>query len=54
MSQPLEVETIDDDLGTYTQRWMCTPPDIGVRYAVTRQEWNDDYTTRTIHEIRLV
>jgi hypothetical protein len=39
--------------GEYTQRWMTDPPPVGVGFRVLRQSWNEDFTVRTIHEVRV-
>lgn len=46
------VERVDDNFGWFTQIWECRPPELGSKYRVTRQTWNDEYTERTIHEWR--
>ena len=46
------VERHTDSRGEYETRWMCTPPPIHVEFMVTKDEWNDDYTQRTIHGVR--
>ena len=36
----------------YVQRWMCEPPSMTAQFQVLDEEWNEDYTVRTIREIR--
>lgn len=45
---PVLVETMEDAFGKYQERWMVEPPPSGAPYAVTREEWNEDYSVRTI------
>jgi hypothetical protein len=36
------------------QRFACDPPPEGAAFQVLREEWDEDYTHRTIHEVRLI
>lgn len=38
--------------GTF-QRFACDPPPEGVAFQVLRQEWDKEFTHRTILEVRL-
>lgn len=38
----------------YAEVWLCPQPDSGIRYQVLRDEWNEDFSVRTIHEIRVM
>jgi hypothetical protein len=56
-----EWEIVEDgfgESGSFRQRWVgCNPPGPvggGVLYRVTREEWNVDFTERTIYEYALV
>jgi hypothetical protein len=43
-----------DDFGPdYDQVWMCEPPSMTAQFQVLDEEWNEDYTVRTIREIRV-
>lgn len=37
-----------DSFGPYSIVWQCEPPAVGATYRVVDQEWNDDFTVRTI------
>lgn len=39
---------MSDFTGDWTQVWKCDPPPFGVKFRVLSEEWNDDYTVRTI------
>lgn len=52
VAHPYLTERVFGESG-WTQVWMVPPPDVGVRYRVIRQEWNDDDTVRTILEIEI-
>lgn len=41
--------------GFYVEQWLCDPPDIGVRFQVLAQDWDEsgDVPVRIIREIRL-
>lgn len=41
-------------LGDVETWWHVEPPDKGVSFRVTRQEWTDDYTVRHIYEIKRI
>jgi len=43
------------ETGTYYDtEWKCDAPAEGLKFTVVDQEWNDDYTVRTIREVRLI
>ena len=44
------VEHVSDAWGPFTVRWMVEPPPVGSDYRVTRDEWNEDLSIRTIWE----
>lgn len=37
-----------DEWGEWVDVWLVEPPDVGVAFRVTEQEWNADYTERRI------
>jgi hypothetical protein len=41
-------------LPPYKRIWIDTPPEPGVGFQVIRDEWNKDFSVRTIHEFKLV
>jgi hypothetical protein len=43
-----------DTLGRYEEVWLCEPPAKGIAYEVLREEWTDDYTVRTIREVKVL
>jgi hypothetical protein len=49
----LREELADSNGDGWVQIWRCDPPAMGVDYEVVRDEWNADYTERTIHEVNL-
>lgn len=49
----LLVETTTDYLGDYETRWECEPPAKGVGFRVLAEEWDADFTVRTIKRIEL-
>lgn len=53
--QDREVHTQINHWGdpNFIERWMIAPPAFGISYQVVREEWNDDFTVRTIHEIKV-
>jgi hypothetical protein len=48
------VETTKDVLGEYETRWECEPPAEGVGFRVRDDEWNGDFTVRTIRRVESV
>jgi hypothetical protein len=46
-------EVVTDQGDGYVTKWACPAPDFGISFVVLRDEWSDDYTVRTIHEVRL-
>lgn len=48
-------EKVTDSTGaTFTQLWMCKPPDPGVGFMVIEEYWNEDFSLRLIERIRIV
>lgn len=39
--------------GGWEERWMCEPPVLGVRFKVIEQEWNEEFSVRTIYKVEL-
>ena len=35
-------------LSAYRIEWSCVPPRLGQTYVVLEEEWNEDFTVRTI------
>lgn len=51
----LSYQRTDDEGTSYREQWLCDPPpEPDVAYQVIRSEWNEDFTVRTILEIKLV
>ena len=55
MSEPVLVETANDNDGMYWVEWYCEPPDYQESFQVIRQEWgthHDGCPVRRIYEVR--
>jgi hypothetical protein len=46
------IEKRSDQWGEWTERWHVEAPNTDVRYRVTSDAWNDDYTVRDIYAIQ--
>ena len=51
---PLLVEDRTDDIGRYTEIWLCEPLRVGISYRVIEDSWNEDFAERTIHKVELL
>ena len=50
---PKLVERHNDPLGGFEDRWMVDPPGMDDWFRVTKCQWDDDLTVRTIWEFEL-
>ncbi|WP_230683120.1 hypothetical protein, partial [Streptococcus pneumoniae] len=44
------IVTATDEHDGYTTRGVCIPPDMSASFRVLHDEWNDDYTVRTVYD----